>query len=138
VTGGAACTPLGKATAIRLHTTHDVVPGSQKCRQRPVRRGTCLHALGPRISKPQYTKHIPVPCEPRPLHWDFCWDVCGGAAGRRLAGSAVYLTAFYCKCNRGDWREDAAEMAVPYLVQALPSQTPLFSADTALVATTVD
>jgi hypothetical protein len=29
VTGGAGCTPLGKATAIRLHT-HDVVPGSHR------------------------------------------------------------------------------------------------------------
>jgi hypothetical protein len=30
VTGGAACTPLGKATVIRLHTD-DVVPGSRIC-----------------------------------------------------------------------------------------------------------
>jgi hypothetical protein len=30
VTGGAACTPLGKTTVIRLHT-NDVVPGSRIC-----------------------------------------------------------------------------------------------------------
>jgi hypothetical protein len=79
------------------------------------------------------TNPIPVPCRTKDHCAGFSTRIC--AEVRPVVGWLGWISRSLLLW----WLEEVAgEMAVSYLVQKPPSKTPLFSADTALVGTTVD